>query len=303
MVKEIYEEIERLKKEKDAVILAHDYVPGEVQACADYIGDSFYLSKAAVNLKASTLVFAGVTFMGESAKILNPEKTVLLPDTTADCPMAGMADAERIQRMREQYEDLAVVCYINSSAELKQYADICVTSSNAVDIVKKLPNKNIYFIPDKNLGSYVAEQVPEKHVILNDGYCYVHNQVTKEQVEEIKSLKPGVEFLVHPECPAEIVALADYVGSTKGIIEYATKSNKKEFIIGTENGVIWELQEKNPDKKFYVLPGGQTCASMKKITLEKVRDCLKTGSGQVEVNEKLRERSKLPLNRMLETAK
>ena len=301
MVKEIYEEIE--KKEKDAVILAHYYVPGEVQACADYIGDSFYLSKAAVNLKASTLVFAGVTFMGESAKILNPEKTVLLPDTTADCPMAGMADAERIQRMREQYEDLAVVCYINSSAELKQYADICVTSSNAVDIVKKLPNKNIYFIPDKNLGSYVAEQVPEKHVILNDGYCYVHNQVTKEQVEEIKSLKPGVEFLVHPECPAEIVALADYVGSTKGIIEYATKSDKKEFIIGTENGVIWELQEKNPDKKFYVLPGGQTCASMKKITLEKVRDCLKTGSGQVEVNEKLRERSKLPLNRMLETAK
>ena len=303
MVKEIYEEIERLKKEKDAVILAHYYVPGEVQACADYIGDSFYLSKAAVNLKASTLVFAGVTFMGESAKILNPEKTVLLPDTTADCPMAGMADAERIQRMREQYEDLAVVCYINSSAELKQYADICVTSSNAVDIVKKLPNKNIYFIPDKNLGSYVAEQVPEKHVILNDGYCYVHNQVTKEQVEEIKSLKPGVEFLVHPECPAEIVALADYVGSTKGIIEYATKSDKKEVIIGTENGVIWELQEKNPDKKFYVLPGGQTCASMKKITLEKVRDCLKTGSGQVEVNEKLRERSKLPLNRMLETAK
>ena len=303
MVKEIYEEIERLKKEKDAVILAHYYVPGEVQACADYIGDSFYLSKAAVNLKASTLVFAGVTFMGESAKILNPEKTVLLPDTTADCPMACMADAERIQRMREQYEDLAVVCYINSSAELKQYADICVTSSNAVDIVKKLPNKNIYFIPDKNLGSYVAEQVPEKHVILNDGYCYVHNQVTKEQVEEIKSLKPGVEFLVHPECPAEIVALADYVGSTKGIIEYATKSDKKEFIIGTENGVIWELQEKNPDKKFYVLPGGQTCASMKKITLEKVRDCLKTGSGQVEVNEKLRERSKLPLNRMLETAK
>ena len=303
MVKEIYEEIERLKKEKDAVILAHYYVPGEVQACADYIGDSFYLSKAAVNLKASTLVFAGVTFMGESAKILNPEKTVLLPDTTADCPMAGMADPERIQRMREQYEDLAVVCYINSSAELKQYADICVTSSNAVDIVKKLPNKNIYFIPDKNLGSYVAEQVPEKHVILNDGYCYVHNQVTKEQVEEIKSLKPGVEFLVHPECPAEIVALADYVGSTKGIIEYATKSDKKEFIIGTENGVIWELQEKNPDKKFYVLPGGQTCASMKKITLEKVRDCLKTGSGQVEVNEKLRERSKLPLNRMLETAK
>lgn len=303
MVKEIYEEIERLKKEKDAVILAHYYVPGEVQACADYIGDSFYLSKAAVNLKASTLVFAGVTFMGESAKILNPEKTVLLPDTTADCPMAGMADAERIQRMREQYEDLAVVCYINSSAELKQYADICVTSSNAVDIVKKLPNKNIYFIPDKNLGSYVAEQVPEKHVILNDGYCYVHNQVTKEQVEEIKSLKPGVEFLVHPECPAEIVTLADYVGSTKGIIEYATKSDKKEFIIGTENGVIWELQEKNPDKKFYVLPGGQTCASMKKITLEKVRDCLKTGSGQVEVNEELRERSKLPLNRMLETAK
>ena len=299
----IYREIEELKKEKDAVILAHYYVPGEVQACAAYIGDSFYLSKIATKLEASTLVFAGVTFMGESAKILNPEKTVLMPDTTADCPMAHMAAAGKIEKMREEYEDLAVVCYINSSAALKTYADVCVTSSNAVEIVRKLPNKNIFFIPDENLGSYVAKQVPEKNVILNDGYCYVHKEVNKEQVEEIKRCHPGVEFLVHPECTKEVLELADYVGSTSGIIDHATKSDKKEFIIGTENGVLYELQQKNPDKKFYTLPGGQTCTSMKKITLEKVRDCLKYNKGEVSVDDSLRRKANVPLNRMLETAK
>lgn len=296
----IYEEIEKLKKEKNAVILAHYYVPGEVQACADYIGDSFYLSKAATKLEEKTIVFAGVTFMGESAKILNPEKTVLLPDETADCPMAHMAAVDRIKKMREKYQDLAVVCYINSSAELKTYSDICVTSSNAVEIVRNLPNKNVFFIPDENLGSYVAQQVPEKNIILNDGYCYVHKEVTKEQAARMKALKPGVKFLVHPECKKEVVELADYTGSTAGIIKYATESEDKEFIIGTENGVLYELQKKNPDKKFYTLEGGQTCASMKKITLEKVRDCLKYATGEVHVTQELREKANLPLNRMLQ---
>lgn len=302
-MKAIYEEIKELKKEKDAVILAHYYVPGEVQACADYIGDSFYLSKVAAKLEAKTLVFAGVTFMGESAKILNPEKTVLMPDMTADCPMAHMASVEKIEKMRQEYEDLAVVCYINSSAELKTHADVCVTSSNALDIVRNLPNKNIFFIPDVNLGSYVAAQVPEKNVILNDGYCYVHNDVTKEQVEAVKSQHPGVEFLVHPECPKEIVEMADYIGSTAGIIGYATNSDKKEFIIGTESGVLYELQEKNPDKKFYVLGQGQTCVSMKKVTLEKIRDCLRDGLGEVHVEDAFRVKANAPLERMLEMSK
>lgn len=299
----IYQEIEALKKEHNAVILAHYYVPEEVQACADYIGDSFYLSKVATKLDADMIVFAGVTFMGESAKILNPSRTVLLPEPAADCPMAHMADPVKIRAMREKYEDLAVVCYINSTAELKKYADICVTSANAVKIVRKLPNKNIFFIPDENLGSYVAGQVPEKNIILNDGYCYVHKEVVPEQVLKVKELHPDAEFLVHPECPAAVLALADFVGSTSAIIQYATDSPKKEFIIGTENGVMYELKEKNPDKLFYPVAGGQSCAGMKSITLAKVRDCIKNRTGEVTVEEHLREEANRPLVHMLEASR
>lgn len=299
----IYKEIEALKRERDAVILAHYYVPEEVQACADYIGDSFYLSRLAAGLPAKTLVFAGVSFMGESAKILSPEKTVLMPEPEADCPMAHMADRERIQAMREKYDDLAVVCYINSTAELKTCSDICVTSANAVKIVKNLPNKHIYFIPDGNLGRYVAQQVPEKDVILNDGFCPIHKDVTVQQVLEVKEQHPEAEFLVHPECREEVVALADFAGSTAEIIKYATESPKNEFIIGTENGVFYKLKENNPDKKFYPVAGGQHCAGMKSVTLEKVRDCLKNKTGEVFVDDKLREDSNIPLNRMLEAGK
>ena len=174
MVGEIIEEIEKLKKEKDAVILAHYYVADWVQEIADYVGDSYYLAKVATELKESTIVFAGVSFMGESAKILNPEKTVLMPDMNADCPMAHMAAVERIEQVRKEYDDLAVVCYINSTAELKTHSDVCVTSSNAMKIVKSLPNKNIFFIPDENLGRYIASKVPEKNFIFNDGFCHVH---------------------------------------------------------------------------------------------------------------------------------
>ena len=302
-MKSIYEEIDELKRQNDAVILAHYYVPDEVQKCADYVGDSFFLSRKDTELDVKTIVFAGVTFMGESAKILNPQKTVLIPDETADCPMAAMASIEKIEKMREEYEDLAVVCYINSSAEMKTHADVCVTSSNALDIVKNLPNKNIFFIPDKNLGSYVAKHVPEKNVILNDGYCYVHDHVTVEQVKEIKNLKPEAEFLVHPESSKEVLAYADYVGSTAGIIKYASESDKKEFIIGTEGGVLYELREKNPDKVFYTIKGGQTCTSMKKITLEKIRDCMKNHTGKVQIESDFRERAQKPLTRMLNAAK
>ena len=220
----IEKEIARLKEERRAVILAHYYVPDDVQRVADYVGDSFYLSKKAKETDAQTIVFAGVRFMGESAKILNPQKRVLMPDSTADCPMAHMVTAKAVEDMRRQYDDLAVVCYVNSTAEIKTHSDVCVTSSNAVHIVKKLPQRNIFFIPDKNLGHYVSTQVPEKHILCNDGYCPRHNGVRPDVVRACKEQHPKALFLVHPECPEEVLALADYIGSTAGIIEYAGKA-------------------------------------------------------------------------------
>ena len=299
----LVEEIEQLKKEKDAVILAHYYVNDEVQAIADYIGDSYYLAKVASSLKESTIVFAGVKFMGESAKILNPEKTVLMPDEKADCPMAHMAEIERIEEVRKEYDDVAVVCYINSTAELKMHSDVCVTSANAMKIVKSLPNKNIFFIPDENLGRYISTKVPEKNFIFNDGYCHVHKNVTADMVKRAKESHPEAEVLIHPECTLDVLEYADYIGSTSGIIDYATKSDKKEFIISTELGVLYQLKQNNPDKKFYAAGSVQICPNMKKVTLEKVRNCLRDGSGVVEVDEEKKEKSLKPLRRMLELAK
>ncbi|SDI50084.1 quinolinate synthetase [Pseudobutyrivibrio sp. 49] len=298
----LVEEIEKLKKEKDAVILAHYYVNDEVQAIADYIGDSYYLAKVAVGLKEKTIVFAGVKFMGESAKILNPDKTVLMPDEKADCPMAHMAEIERIEEVRREYEDVAVVCYINSTAELKMHSDVCVTSANAMKIVKSLPNKNIFFIPDENLGRYISTKVPEKNFIFNDGYCHVHKNVTADMVKRAKEAHPEAEVLIHPECTLDVLEYADYIGSTSGIIDYATKSDKKEFIISTELGVLYQLKQKNPDKTFYAAGSVQICPNMKKVTLEKVRDCLRDGTGVVEVSEEKKVMALKPLHRMLELA-
>ena len=299
----IREEIEQLKKEKNAVILAHYYVRPEVQEIADYVGDSFYLSKVAVGLKEKTIVFCGVSFMGESAKILNPEKTVLMPDMAADCPMAHMASAETIEKIRSEYDDLAVVCYINSTAELKRHSDVCVTSSNAVKIVKALPNKNIFFIPDRNLAHYIAGLVPEKNFIYNEGFCIVHEYMEIEEIKAATAAHPEAEVLSHPECPAKVLELSDFVGSTSEIIAQAGKSDAKEFIICTESGVLYELQKRNPEKKFYFTETTPICRNMKKVTLEKVLHVLKTGENEVFVDDKLREESKKPLERMLELAK
>ena len=299
----ITDEIKKLKKEKDAVILAHYYVRPEVQDIADYIGDSFYLSRVATELTAKTIVFCGVSFMGESAKILNPEKTVLMPDLQADCPMAHMADIDRIKKVRETYEDVAVVCYINSTAELKEYSDVCVTSANAVKIVKELPNKNIYFIPDRNLAHYIADQIPEKNFIFNDGFCHVHHNVRKDQILAAREAKPEALVLVHPECRPEVTELADYVGSTSGIINYATESDAKEFIISTEMGVFHELQKRNPDKKFYTAGNVQICPNMKKISLDKVIASLENEETQVEMDAELIHEAHAPMKRMLELSK
>ena len=299
----IADEINKLKKEKNAVILAHYYVNPEVQDIADYIGDSFYLSKVAVELTEQTIVFCGVSFMGESAKVLNPGKTVLMPDASADCAMAHMADTDTIRKMREQYEDLAVVCYINSTAELKEHSDVCVTSANAVKIVKALPNKNIFFIPDRNLAHFVAEQVPEKNFVYNEGYCPVHEKMSVAEIRKAKKMHPEAEVLSHPECPKAVLELSDYIGSTTGIIDYAGKSGSREFIICTENGVRHKLENDYPEKEFYFTETEPVCEDMKIITLEKILHVLKTGENEVRVSDERRENSRKPLERMLELAK
>lgn len=302
MENQLIAEIQKLKKEKNAIILAHYYVNEELQALADYVGDSFYLAKVAKGTDADVVVFCGVSFMGESAKMLNPEKTVLMPDITADCPMAHMAQVEKIKELREKYEDLAVVCYINSTAELKSHSDVCVTSSNAVKIVKNLPNQNIFFIPDVNLGRFVAEQVPEKNVILNDGYCPIHKDITGTSVKELKKKHPEALVMAHPECKENVVKLADYVGSTADMIAFAKQSECKEFIVCTEEGVNYRLREDNPDKKFY-FGGEYLCRDMKLNTLEKVLHVLKTGENEMKLPEELCERAVAPLDRMLALAK
>ena len=303
MNEEIKNEIQKLKKEKDAVILAHYYVDGEVQEIADYVGDSYYLAEIATKVPESTIVFCGVSFMGESAKILNPKRRVVMADGHADCPMAHMVDVDKIREVRNEYPDVSVVCYVNSTAEIKAESDVCVTSSNALKIVKNLPNKDIFFIPDENLGRFVASQLPEKHFIFNDGFCHVHKSITKENVLKAKKAKPDALVLVHPECTMDVLELADYIGSTSGIIDYATNSDAKEFIICTEMGVLHQLTLKNPDKKFYSVGIRQFCPNMKKVTLEKVRDVLINENNAVAVSDEVRKKAGIPLARMLELAK
>ena len=295
--------IRELKEKKNAIILAHYYAPAEIQEVADYVGDSFYLAKIAKNSDADVIVFCGVGFMGESAKLLNPGKKVLMPDLSADCPMAHMVKKEKIDQLKAKYEDLVVVCYINSTAELKSQSDVCVTSSNAVKIVKALPNKNIFFIPDKNLGRYVAEQVPEKNIILNDGYCPIHVKISVEEVLEEKKLHPNALVLSHPECEQKILDISDYIGSTAEIIDLAKKSACTEFIICTEDGVKFKLETDNPNKKFYFTKTSPCCVDMKLNTLDKLIKVMETEENQIEIDDQTSKRAKLPLDRMLELAK
>lgn len=289
-----------LKKKKNAVILAHYYAPAEAQEIADYVGDSFYLAKVAKKSTADIIVFCGVSFMGESAKILNPEKKVLMPDLTADCPMAHMVAEGKIERMRNEYDDLAVVCYINSTAEIKCKSDVCVTSSNAVKIVRSLPNKNIFFIPDRNLGRYVAEQVPEKNIIINDGCCPIHASITVEQLQRVKSEHPSAPILIHPECEPELLAISDFIGSTAEIIEYTQNSDQSEFIICTEDGVDYQLVNDNPNKKFYYPAPRPCCANMKLNTLEAILSVLEKEDKEVFVEKSVMDGALRPLDRMLE---
>ena len=297
------DQIEQLKRAKNAVILAHYYVPAEVQEIADYVGDSFYLAKIAKQSDADMIVFCGVAFMGESAKILNPDKKVLMPDPSADCPMAHMVADGMIEEMRSRYDDLAVVCYINSTAELKCKSDVCVTSSNAVKIIKALPNQNIFFIPDQNLGSFVAKQVPEKNIILNDGCCPIHAKITAAQLLTERKKHPEALVLTHPECASEVVERSDFAGSTAEIIDFAKTSTCREFIICTEDGVDYKLATDNPDKHFYYPNPHPCCADMKRNTLEAVLSVLEKEDKEITVDSGIREGALRPLERMLELGK
>ncbi len=300
---ETVRKIAQLKKEKNAIILAHYYTDGEIQALADYVGDSYYLAKTAKTTDADIVVFCGVGFMAESVKILNPDKKVLMPDPSADCPMAHMAQTEQIKELRRKYPDLAVVCYINATAALKCESDICVTSSNAVKIVSSLPNKNIFFIPDENLGRYVAKQVPEKNIILNNGFCPIHSSVTADEVLTAKASHPDALVLAHPECREDVLALSDYIGSTAEILDYAAACRQDEFIICTEEGVGFPLRCNNPEKQFHFVKQDFCCPDMKLNTAQKLLQTLITEENEISIDEVVRKRALLPLDRMLDAAK
>ena len=296
----IKDEINKLKKEKNAVILAHYYTRNEVQEVADYIGDSYYLSEKAQELKEDIIIMCGVYFMGESVKLLNPNKKILIPDMNSDCPMAHMVTLKQIDEMRKKYDDLAVVCYVNSTAEIKSKSDICVTSANAVKIVEKLENRNVFFIPDKHLGSYVATKVKDKNIILNDGYCPIHHTLLKEDVELLKERYPQAKVLIHPECRNEVVQLGDFVRSTSGIINYVNKSENSEFIICTELGILYELESGNPDKKFYYPEPKMECLDMKKITLDNIYKTLSEEDNEIIIESNIQVEAIKPLKKMLQ---
>lgn len=291
MENNLVEKILKLKKEKNAVILAHYYQPAKIQEIADYVGDSYYLSEKARECTENTIMFCGVRFMAESAKILSPEKTVLMPEKSAGCAMADMASKKAIIEMKNKYKDAFVVCYINSTYEVKAYCDVAVTSSSALKILKNVDNKQILFLPDKNLGGYISEFFPDKEFILWDGFCRCHNKVSKEDIEIAKKDYPNAKVLVHPECTKEIRDMADYIGSTSGIIDYATNNDYKEYIVATEEGILYELNKKNPNKKF-IIPGDRICCQdMKKTTLENLYDSLLNNKNEIILDEEIRKKA------------
>ena len=299
-IKGLKERIQELKQERKAVIMVHNYQRDEVQDIADISGDSLALSKAAVGTEAKVIVFCGVWFMAESASILNPDKTVLLPVKEAGCPLADMVNAEKLIAMRKKYPDAAVVCYVNSSAAVKAESDISCTSSNAIKVVKSLPNKRIIFVPDKNLGRYVQSQIPNKEIILWEGFCPTHVRVQEEEILEAKKAYPNAEFVAHPECNPGVLKLADHICSTGGMFKFVKSSSAKEFIIGTESGMLYKLRKENPDKKFYLPTEYLICPSMKLTTLGWVAHSLEMLVHEVKVPEDIARRARKTLVRMLE---
>ena len=279
-IAQLQQKINELKKQKDVCILAHSYQAHEILEIADFTGDSYKLSVDASKVENKNILMCGVRFMAETCKILSPEKNVYLAQPTAGCSMADQMDRQLISQVKEMYPDYAVVAYINTTADLKTICDVCVTSSSAVKIVNNMPEKDILFIPDCNLGDYVAKQCPDKNIKLLNGGCPIHACVNTDDVKKAKAMYPNAELLVHPECTPEVVAMADYVGSTSGIMNYAVQSDKKDFIIGTEISIAEHLQYMCPDKNFYILTQKLICPNMKATTLVDVYNCLAGKCGE-----------------------
>ena len=299
-VKEMQDEILRLKKEKNVCILAHAYQSREIIEIADYMGDSFGLSVEASKSDADVVIMCGVRFMAETVKILSPDKKVILSSPSAGCPMAEQITPEEVLDLKKQYPKAKVVAYINTTAELKTVCDVCVTSASALKIVKGLPEKDIIFNPDGNLGTYIADMLHDKNIIRINGGCPYHASVTKEDVEKAKADHPEALLLVHPECKSEVVQFADFVGSTTAIIKHAAESDQKEFIIGTENSIVEYLQYEHPEKRFYPLSSRLICSDMKLTTLPDVYNCVKgIGGEEIMLDDKTRLAAKKCIDEML----
>jgi quinolinate synthase len=296
---ELVERIRELKEIRNAVILAHNYQRPEIQDLGDFVGDSLGLAREAAGVDAEVIVFCGVHFMAETASILNPDKVVLLPDLEAGCPMADMAEAVEVKRMRERNPRAAVVSYVNTTAAVKALSDYCCTSSNAVRVVEAVEAEEIIFLPDRNLASYVAERVPDKKIIPWDGYCHVHQEITAEHIRDALRRHPRAEVIAHPECRKEVIELAHHVRSTSGMVEAARRSSAEEFIVATESGMIYPLSRALPEKRFYP-PGEHVCPSMKLVTLSKVLWALETMRPRVKVPEGIRAGALRAVERMLE---
>jgi len=292
------EKIEELKKKQRAIILAHNYQIPEVQDIADFVGDSFGLSMKATETDAAVIVFCGVDFMAESAKILNPDKIVVHPDKKAQCPMAAMVDVESLGWLKQDNPDAEVVTYINTTADVKAVSDICCTSANGVQVVQSRSVQDIIFVPDRNLGLYVQRFVTDKNMILWPGICPTHHEIQKDEILKLKEQHPSAEILVHPECRPEVIDIADHVFSTSGMVNYVAKTEGKEFIIGTEKDLCYRLQKENPDKIFYPIKSA-VCPNMKRITLEKVLKSLEKLEPQVQLSREIVEKAQVPLQRMV----
>ena len=288
-----------LREKNNAIILAHNYQLPEVQDISDLLGDSLDLSMKAKKTNADNIIFCGVDFMAESAKILNPEKNVIIPDIDARCPMANMVDLKDLEKLKNKNPDAKVVAYINTTSDVKAISDVCCTSSNGVKVVKSLKSEKVIFVPDKNLGSYIQRFVPEKQMILWPGMCTTHHRIRKQDIFKLKKEHPESEVLVHPECRPEIIDIADYVFSTNGMVNYAKNSDVNEFIIGTEKELCYRLKNENPNKMFHPIKSA-ICPNMKKITLEKVLNSLETLEPKIHLSEDIMERAKNPLQKMME---
>ncbi|MDR0932759.1 MAG: quinolinate synthase NadA [Victivallales bacterium] len=296
---DLIDEIKQLKQERKAIILAHNYVRPELQDIADFTGDSLELSIKAKNAKAPVIVFCGVRFMAESAKLLSPDSMVLLPNSDAGCPMADMASAEKVADYKATHPETVIVAYVNTTAGVKSHVDICCTSGNAEKIINSIPlDREILFLPDRNLGGNLNRKL-KRNMLLWPGFCPTHDRVTPQMIETARKLHPGAKVLVHPECDTEVVALADEALSTGGILKFVRESPEQEFIIGTETGILHRLKSENPDKKFYPLKPEMLCPNMKKITLENVRDCLKNLTEQIELSTEVMHSAVKPIEEML----